>query len=208
MNILFVGAHFDDVELGCGGTVAKLTSEGHKTFIYVATKSDYNNYDGTKLRSAREALKEGKVASKILGATLIEDNYQTKQLTCDFQLIERLNEIIDKNRIECVFTHWDADVHQDHRNISYVTLSAARHVPRLLMYRSNWYSSFADFNATFYVDITKTIKTKIKAVKSFRSEYLRRGEEWIKFFVDENRNNGKIIGVKYAEVFKVIKYLL
>lgn len=43
MNILAIGAHFDDVELGCGGALAKHTSSGDQVTVYVATKSGYAN---------------------------------------------------------------------------------------------------------------------------------------------------------------------
>lgn len=208
MNVLFIGAHFDDVELGCGGTIAKFSKENHRPYIYVATTSGYSDYNNIEIRGDGQALMEGKKAAKILGAQLLTDNYQTKSLECNFGLIEKINAIIDEKKIECVFTHWDNDVHQDHRNLALATLSAARHVPRLLMYRSNWYYSSSNFSGNFMVDISSTIKVKIKSVEAFKSEYERRGKRWIDFFIDENINNGKKIGVKYAEAFKIIKYLI
>ena len=41
MNILAIGAHFDDVELGCSGTLAKRIAEGDKVYVYTATVSDF-----------------------------------------------------------------------------------------------------------------------------------------------------------------------
>jgi len=206
LNVLAIGAHFDDVELGCGGTVAKHVKNRDKVTIYVATTSAYSNYDGRIYRTAQQALKEGQKAAKILGAKLICDKYETKKLPYTFAQIERINKIIDDLKIDTIYTHWDHDIHQDHANLARVTLSAARHVPRILMYRSNLYHTGEEFKGNFYVDVSDFMKTKIKAIKVHRVEYKRRGKIWIDFFINENRNNGQKIGVDFAEVFEVVKY--
>lgn len=208
MNILAIGAHFDDVEFGCGGTIAKHVKNGDRVTIYVATTSEYGNYDGTPYRDAKSALKEGQKAAKILGADLICDNYEAKKLPYNFELIEKLNKIIDDLKIDLIYTHWDHDIHQDHAVLGKATLNACRHIPRILMYRSNWYQTTQEFRGNFFIDISKFIKIKIKAAKAHQTEYKRRGESWIEFFLDENRNNGLRIGVEYAEVFEVVKFLL
>jgi len=208
MNVLFIGAHFDDLELGCGGTIRKFSQKGYNVYSYIATTSGYSNHDGTKIRDSHIARSEGEKATNILGSHLICGQYSTKALMCTTELIEEINSIIDKHNINMIFTHWDGDIQQDHRNLSLATLTAARHVPRLLMYRCNWYISSDTFDANFYIDISKEIDYKIKALKEYTSESKRRGEEWIQFFVDQNKSNGKIIGVQYAESFKLAKYLL
>jgi hypothetical protein len=45
MNILAIGAHFDDVEIGCGGTLARMAQEGHNVHVYIATRSGYASFD-------------------------------------------------------------------------------------------------------------------------------------------------------------------
>lgn len=67
MNILAIGAHFDDVELGCGGALAKHTSSGDQVTVYVATKSGYANEFSAQLGSSADAAAEGKKAMGILG---------------------------------------------------------------------------------------------------------------------------------------------
>lgn len=207
MNILFIGAHFDDLELGCGGAIKKFSANGDKVYSFIATTSGYDNHDGAKIRDSHVAYEEGKKASVILGSTLICGKHITKNLVCTSELIEEINAIIDKVKADVIFTHWDGDVQQDHRNLSLATLTAARHIPRLFMYRCNWYVSTQDFSGNYYIDISEQIEYKITALKEYVSEYKRRGEEWINFFIDQNRVWGRLIGVKYAEEFKVVKYL-
>jgi len=205
-NILAIGAHFDDIELGCGGTIARHVKEGDNVIMMVLTNSEYYNYDGTPIRTKEVAEKEGKNAAKILGVDkLISIGLATKTLQYGFELIEIINKVIDDYQIDMIYTHWDKDVHQDHSAIGKATLNAGRHVKNILMYRSNWYHTTFEFRGNYYVDISDFIDIKIKAVKAHENEYKKFGEGWIEFFVNENRNAGQKIGCKYAESFEVVK---
>jgi len=106
-----------------------------------------------------------------------------------------------------IYTHWIHDVHQDHSAISHATLTAGRHVPRILMYRSNWYATYAPFRGNFFVDITPYIETKIRAIKAHETEYKKFGEKWINFVKHQNRNNGIEMETGFAESFELVKYL-
>jgi LmbE family N-acetylglucosaminyl deacetylase len=67
MNILAIGAHFDDVELGCSGALAKHVVNGDNVYVFVATVSGFTNEDGHVIRSNETALKEAQDAMKIIG---------------------------------------------------------------------------------------------------------------------------------------------
>ena len=75
------------------------------------------------------------------------------------------------------------------------------------MYRSNWYHSTTNFRGNFYVDITKYWEIKVKTIKSHVTEMNRTNHKWIAFFKNEAENAGQRIGVTYAEVFEVVKWL-
>lgn len=207
MRVLAIGAHFDDIELGCGGALIQHVRAKDDVTMLVVTDSEYLNYDGKVLRSKDIALKEGKKAAAIIGAKLISGDMKTKELAYSWQLIEFLNEFIDDLKTDLIYTHWDHDVHQDHFAIGKATLNAGRHIPRILMYRSNWYQTSDLFRGNYYVDISDVMHLKIKAVKAHASELKKAGKGWIEFFKNENRNNGQEIGVQYAELFEVVKYL-
>lgn len=208
MNILAIGAHFDDVELGCGGTLARHARNGDNVYVYVATVSGFANHRNEPVRSNENALTEARDAMGILGA---------KQLICGqfetfaVEFIDTLNidiiKIVDEKKIDKVYTHWTGDIHHDHQAVAKASLHSCRHVPRLLMYRSNWYHSTADFRGNFYTDITEHWPTKERAIRAHASEMDRTGEQWISFFRNEAENAGQRIGVKYAEVFEVVKWL-
>ncbi|MFC2051121.1 PIG-L deacetylase family protein [Chloroflexota bacterium] len=208
MKVLAIGAHFDDIELGCGGTIVKHVKNKDKVYMYVLTDSEYESYNGIIQRTKELALKEGQEAASILGVDdLICEGLKTKEVLYSVSLIEKINKIIDELGIDLVYTHWLHDVHQDHFAIGRATLSAARHVPRLLMYRSNWYATDAQFRNSFYVDISPYIETKIAAIEAHRTEYEKLGKRWVDFVRHQNRNSGIEVQVEYAEVFEVIKYL-
>lgn len=207
MNILSIGAHFDDVEIGCGGTLLKHVAGGDFVLSYILTDSAYTNHDGRVYRTAKKALEEGRAAAKILGVKLEYAKYKTKQLEFTTDLVESINKIIDKYRIDTVYTHWDKDVTHDHVAASKASLTAARHVPNLLMYRSNFYTSFNPFRENYFVDISDFIDRKIEAIKANKTECKRRGDKWLEFFKTRARMDGLKNEVEYAEAFEVVKLL-
>lgn len=207
MNILAIGAHFDDVELGCSGSLVKHLHNQDKTHILVITDSEYSDYNGKILRTKEDALKEGESAAFILGVEkMLCLGLKTKEVKYCSGLIEKINKVIDELKIDTIYTHWIHDVHHDHYAVARATLVAGRHIPRILMYRSNWYASTAPFNANFFVDVSLYMETKIKAIKAHETEYKKFGEKWIDFAKHQNRNSGIEMGVQYAESFEVVKY--
>ena len=90
MNILAIGAHFDDIELGCGGTLAKHIKNGDKVYVFVATRSGFSDHRGKLVRSNEVAMKEGKNAMQKLGIkNLIQGN---------LHLIENIKIFTDMNK--------------------------------------------------------------------------------------------------------------
>lgn len=207
-NVLAIGAHFDDIELGCAGALAKHKANGDNIFIYVATLSGYNNHKNEIIRADKVASIEGERAAKILGATLYCGKFPTMQLEfCEELNIDILN-VLNKHKIDTVYTHWHGDVHHDHQALSRATMHCARHIPRILMYRSNWYHSPYEFKGNFYVDITDFWHIKEKAIRAHQSEFDRAGTKWLEFFMNEAKNSGMKINVLMAERYEVIKWLI
>lgn len=208
MNVLAIGAHFDDVELGCGGTIAKHVKEGDAVYAFVATVSGFTNVNNQSVRADETARREGDAAMKALGVReLICGDFKTFEVEFVEALNVKIIKVIEDKKIDLVYTHWTGDVHHDHKAVANATLHAGRHVPRLLMYRSNWYHSTADFRGNFYVDVTEHWGSKEAAIRCHESEMERAGKKWLSFFKNEAENAGQRIGVKHAEVFEVVKWL-
>lgn len=200
-NIVAFGSHYDDIELGCGGTLAKYHTMGYNTYGVVVTRSDYED------RDANVARREGEAAAEHLGYNLIRLEKPTRGIVYGRELVQEFNEIIKKCRADIIFTHWLHDVHQDHAAVAQSVVTAARHYPCVLMYRSNWYQTTYDFRGNFYVSIDKTMDKKVEAIRAHQSEYEKNGKAWLDFFVSMNHAAGSEIGVEYAEKFEVVKWL-
>ena len=207
-NILAIGAHFDDIELGCGGSIAKHSLQGDNVYAYVATVSGFSNPYSKSVRKNATARKEGISAMKILGVKkLYTGKFKTLRVEFNDDFNIDILKIIESHKIDKVYTHWTDDIHHDHQAVGKSSLHAARHVKNILLYRSNWYHSNTSFKENFYVDISKTWKLKEKAISQHKSEMNRTGKKWINFFYNEATNAGQRIGVKYAEVFEIVKYI-
>lgn len=207
MNVLAIGAHFDDIELGCGGALAKHVANGDRVFAYVATLSGFKDQDNQVIRTNETALQEGVKAMEILGVELIRGSFNTLEVEFTDELNVDILQIVKQKNIQKVYTHWMGDVHHDHQAVARASLHSCRHVPRLLMYRSNWYHSNVDFKGNFYVDISETLDKKMEAVSAHESEMDRTHRKWIDFFTNEAANAGQRIGTKYAEIYEVVKWL-
>jgi LmbE family N-acetylglucosaminyl deacetylase len=208
MKILAIGAHFDDVELGCGGTLARHVCKGDDVYVFVASISGFANHYDQSVRSSEIARAEAEEAMKILGVKqMFCGDFKTLQVEFIDELNIQILRLVEKLGIDQVYTHWTGDIHHDHQALARASLHSCRHVPRLLMYRSNWYHSTVDFRGNFYIDITDHWDAKEQAIRAHKSEMDRTGAKWISFFRNEAENAGQRIGVRYAEVFEIVKWL-
>lgn len=208
MNVLGIGAHFDDLELGCSGTLIKHVQKGDKVSMLVVTNSAYKNHEGEQIRDKTVAYNEGLKAANIIGAELICMDYETFFVPYEESLTKEINRYIDDLKIDVIYSHWIHDLHRDHHYVAKNALMAGRHIPKFLMYRSNYYDTEQQFKGNFYSDISDIMDTKMEVIKAHKSELERVRYKWIKFFSNQNSNDGQKIGIEYAECFEVVRYLL
>ncbi len=208
MNVLGIGAHFDDLELGCAGALIRHAQAGDTVTMLVITHSGYVNPDGVVIRARDTALTEGRKAAGIIGADMICLEYPTLEVSFNEDLTKRIQRIIDDRKIDTIYSHWDGDLHRDHKLVAQSSIMAGRHVPRFLMYRSNYYVTGYPFEGNFNIDISMVIDKKREAIRAHASEMERVNYSWLDFVDRQDANHGLIIGVQYAEQFKVVRYLL
>ena len=207
MNILGIGAHFDDLELGCSGTLIKHVQNGDRVTMLVITDSSYTNPNGGLIRDVNVAYKEGLNAANIIGAELICLKIKTFMVPFEESVTSEINRYIEELNIDVIYSPWVHDIHRDHHYTAKNTLMASRHIPRVLMYRSNYYDTEQTFRGNFYSDITDMMDRKTEVIKAHKSELERVRFKWLDFFQNQNANDGQKIGVKYAECFEVVRYL-
>lgn len=206
-NILAVGAHADDVEIGCGGTVAKHVKNGENVILLIMAESSYTDYTGKVLRSIEEGTTEEKNASKILGAKLINLGFKTKNIPYSSESIEAINRIIDDYSIDTIYTHWYHDTHQDHKRTTQSVLSAGRYISNILMYEPEYPAgrSYLGFRNQYYVNITSTFDIKMGALKCHESQIKKYGDAFMDAVKARAIHRGYEIGNKYAECFEIIR---
>ena len=104
------------------------------------------------------------------------------------ELTKTLNKYIEDLEIDTVYSHWIGDVHRDHQATGRCALMAGRHVPRFLMYRSNFYDSDRQFVGNFYSDVSDSATTDIATTypKSDNPVRLSTDSEYIGCVHDEH----------------------
>lgn len=207
-KILIVGAHYDDSELGVGGTAAKLVSEGKKVYKLTltdnVTKFIYNeinvDYESSRLQS--------KAASQVLGVEEIEDfePVECSKLAYNKEIMQRVEKIIYDFEIDTVFIHFNTDMNQDHVEASRICKTAARHCSNILEFQSNGYILDNVFYPTFFVDISNYVNLKKEALAHYGSAH-NRFNRLFETNIERNHIWGYANEIEYAEGFHVIKYV-
>jgi LmbE family N-acetylglucosaminyl deacetylase len=214
MKIIAIGAHLDDLELACGGTLAKAINSGHEVKMIVMSKSGYQHYSGNFGRSDEDAIREGKKAANILGVRdLVIFDFPNKDVPNDSTVVEALNKVFDEFQPDLIMTHWHFDTHKSHMNTALATIAAGRYFNSIVMFEPFPPAgrSYMPFRPQLYVDITDTIDTKLKALATHESELKKYGPEWVETIKARAKLRGfELISndpqrAKYAEVFEVVR---
>ena len=211
MNVLCIGAHHDDIELGCGGTVGRLVEQGHRVWGIVLTDSETHCDILGLHRPAEQALAEAKQAADILGLSLTKlpsAPARNGELRYDVQVMRQLERLLADQKIEMVFSHWSGDLNTDHHAAAKLSVVACRHVNCHLMFRSNWYQPSDPFNGTVYVDISRQIDRKRIALTCYAGEIRSRQEKWMRSILEGNSVCGAAVNVEYAECFQPVRLLM
>ncbi|MFY3740370.1 MAG: LmbE family N-acetylglucosaminyl deacetylase [Candidatus Nitrosomirales archaeon] len=202
MNILAIGTHPDDIEIGCGGTLIRSAKDGHDVYMYVVSRGEAGG-------NAQQRIKELFAAAKYLGVKkLWLDNFPDSKLVSSPELIYHIEWVISKCDPDLVFTHSVHDTHHDHRAVSISSTEAARKVPTVLAYENPLSKRF---NAQIYVDISDTVDDKCALVQYFVSQNNNNYDfnKAVKLLAEyralQSRNNQL---VSHAEAFEVTKMTL
>jgi len=162
-NVLAIGAHPDDIELGCAGTLAKHVSSGDDVTMLVITNGEAGSGAVEGRRREQERAAEMLGVHRLIWADLPDGRVSNHELA----LVHVIEQTIRDYNIAVVYTHGSTDSHQDHRAIAVATWGAARHCRHVLMYDS---PSSHQFTPTVFVDISDTLEKKIAALECHRSQ--------------------------------------
>ena len=218
LRVLAVGAHPDDVEILCAGTLAKYAAAGHEVFIGVATDgaAGHAEIPPKELREIRK--REATAAAEVIGAQIRFLGEPDEWLFHDPPTREKFIELVRWADPQVIITHNPDDYHPDHRACSDLVfaasfLSTLPHImPEIQAQKSIaalfYMDSLAGVGLTpeFYVDITDTYETKIEMLSKHESQvtWLRDhdGIDVFQFVQTVARRRGLECGVQYAEGFR------
>jgi len=159
--ILAIGAHPDDVEVGCAGTLAKHHKDGDA--LYILTLSQGASGGDSKIRK-----KEAETAAALQGAHLFLGDFTDTEIGHSADTIQFIENVVQQINPTHVYTHSFHDAHQDHQNAYSATVVACRHVPNLYCYLAP--SSTIDFKPNIFINIDQFIEKKIHAINAYQSQ--------------------------------------
>lgn len=124
-TILSIGAHPDDIEIGCGGTEILLSGKGHKIIHVIVTSGEEGNIDIPKQKLSGIREQEAKDSAHLLGAKeILFLRYPDSLTAYDKPMKMRMINIIRKFRPDILFTHAASDEFPDHKIVHELAMSA------------------------------------------------------------------------------------
>lgn len=198
MKVLAIGAHPDDVELGCGATLAKHRAAGHGVAVLVMTVGER----GPQLLTTRMA--EQRDACEVLGAQLYWGGFSDCDVSAGSKTVELIERVIAEVQPDIVYTHAPEDSHQDHRAVAQASLSACRRVSRVCFYEG---PTTLRFEPTIFVDVKDTMETKLTALRAHTSQVLKNGLVDLEALEALARYRGFQARIRHAEAFSAARFL-
>lgn len=227
LDILAFGAHPDDVELGCGGSLALSIKNGKKVGVIDLTQGELGTRGNKQIR-----LKEASKSSAILGIKVRENlKFRDGFLINDDHHQLKIISMIRKYKPEVVLCNAVSDRHIDHSTASKLVsdscflsgLSKLKVNSEDRNLTSDWrpskvyhYIQWDDIHPDFVVDISQTLQTKIESIKQYKSQLFNpksnesdtpiSSKNFLESVTYRAKNLGRLIGVDAGEGFTVERY--
>jgi LmbE family N-acetylglucosaminyl deacetylase len=162
MKIVAIGAHPDDIEVGCSGTLAKYAQSGHDVYLLVMTEGHMGGEGVIRKKEQEKAAKVLKPRELIWGA--YKDTLLSPHMN---QMVHDIEAVLKKIAPDFIFVHHEDDTHQDHRSLAQAAISATRYVRNVLFYEG---PTTQNFSPTIFVDIKETFAAKVAMLLAHHSQ--------------------------------------
>src|SRR5262249_46095068 len=223
MHVLIIAAHPDDEVLGCGGTIARLATEGHDVHVAIlgeGVTSRYPHRSGADAGIVDSLHRCSQQVAQLLGAKdvtvgdLPDNRFDTVALLDIVKIIEGL---VERLQPQVIYTHHGGDLNIDHCTVHRAVLTATRptarcHVKEIYAFEvpsaTEWaFGQFAlAFRASVFVDVTETLSRKIEAIRVYDSEVREfphpRSPQGLTALA---QYRGSAVGFAAAEAFELIR---
>lgn len=220
MNVLAVGCHPDDLEIGCGGTLAKCAARGDRVVLCHVANGNMGHavIEPDELKALRTA--EAEAAGALLGAAEVV-NLDVNDLEVDSlnqELVDRVIELVRRVQPDIIITHGPDDYMKDHVEVGRLVFDASfsssvPHRPTAspsygLIAPIFYMDTLAGVNflPTEYVDISDTMELKLRAVDCHVTQvkWMRDHDhiDFLDFVRTINKFRGLQCGMPYAEGFR------
>ncbi len=182
MKVLGIGAHPDDLEILCAGTLARFAKEGSEVYMCHVCDGNKGSMEHTSEEIAEIRDKEAKESAKVIGATPLWAGISDGEVVVDIKSREKIIDVIRQADPDLIITHSPNDYHSDHVNTSKLVFEAS-YLANLKLWETEYdastklpYLYYMDnlagikFEPQEYVDITDTMDTKIEMMLKMQSQ--------------------------------------
>jgi LmbE family N-acetylglucosaminyl deacetylase len=198
MRVLAVGAHPDDIELGCAGALLRHVAAGDQVSLLVMTPG------GSGPQGVQSRVREQEAAARVLGARLLWGDFDDGDVPSGRAAVSFMDSVVRQVGAELVYVHAPNDTHQDHVATSRAVLGAARRLNRILYYQS---PSTTSFDPTVFVDVESTLHDKLGALSAHWSQVTQCPMVDLEAVEVSARYWGSRVRVGYAEAFETPRFL-
>ena len=201
-TVLALSPHTDDIELGCGGTLARLTEQGSKIYVVNFSRSKNHDDDDDGTIVAREFKK----SMRFLGAEYEMLDLPTRRLP-DYrqEILDYLYKLSQEHDFDLVLCHSSFDQHQDHQTVQQEAFRAFK-ATTILGYELPW--NCMQFSTDLFVKLDQRhIDKKLELLDCYKSQEHRAyiGKQYVG---DIARTRGLQVQSEFAECFEVIRAVL
>lgn len=219
MRVLAIGAHPDDLEILCAGTLAKYAAKGDHVTMAVATNGEVGSPNLPKKEIAEIRKAEATAAAAVIGADFIWMNYPDEFLfSTEHTRLDFLN-IVRQSRPDVILTHAPSDYHPDHRATGQIIwdIRVMTTVPNIKtqappcekipeIYYCDTIAGI-DFVPQHYVDVSAQFELKKQMLACHKSQSLWLEDQYkmsyLEFIEYIGRYRGLQCGARYAECFQI-----
>jgi LmbE family N-acetylglucosaminyl deacetylase len=205
LTVVCVGAHPDDPETGCGGTLARFVEAGHNVTLLYLTRGEAGIRGGEKNGTASIRSSESLNACDLLGCRALFAGQIDGDTSTEPEQSRRFTELLLSQQPDIVFTHWPIDTHRDHRNAAQLTYQAWQTSGEqftLIYYEVMTGIQTHHFQPNCFVDVSETRDKKRSAIYAHTSQ---RPDRFVPYHDEMEKSRGREANLDRAEAFFVVR---